>query len=135
MLFRSGFHREFRDRDLVTERIALAAEAAAVRGGDDPDVGGRHLQHLGQGPMDVVGRLRARPEGQLAVPVDIQARELVVAVGEAPAGSSSGSGAKQLARVLKLVFANPSTDTSLGASQVPKLTGIPTITVNRMAGA
>ena len=57
------------------------------------------------------------------------------AVGEAPAGNSNGSGAKKLARVMKLVFASPSTDTSLTASQVPILSGTPTITVTRVAGA
>lgn len=44
-------------------------------------------------------------------------------------------GAKTVAKLLKLVFASPSGDTSVTASQVPVITGIPTITVNRVSGA
>ena len=54
--------RRLRDDDLVVERIALAAEAAAVRRGDDADVRGRHRQRLGERAVHVVRRLRARPE-------------------------------------------------------------------------
>ena len=57
------------------------------------------------------------------------------AVGEAPAGSSAGSGAKKLAKLIKLAFASPSGDISLTTSQVPILVGIPAITINRVAGA
>ena len=56
-----------RDDDLVVERIALAAEAAAVRRGDHADVRRRQVQHLGQRAVQVVRRLRARVDDQLAV--------------------------------------------------------------------
>ena len=59
--------RRLRDDDLVVERIALAAEAAAVRRRDDADVGGRHGQRLGERAVDVVRRLRRGPEHELAV--------------------------------------------------------------------
>ena len=62
--------RRLRDRDLVVERIALAAEPAAVRRRDDADVRRRHRERLRQRPMHVVRRLRARPEDELAVAVD-----------------------------------------------------------------
>ncbi len=60
-------HRELRDGDLVAERIALAAEAAAVRRGDDADAGGRELEHLRQRAVHVVRCLGAAPQGELAV--------------------------------------------------------------------
>jgi len=63
----AGHHRELRDRDLVTERIALAAEAPAVRRRDDANPCGRQLQHLGERAVHVVRRLRRRPQRQLAV--------------------------------------------------------------------
>ena len=59
------------DDDLVVERIALAAEAAAVGRGDDADVRRRQRQHLGQRAVQVVRRLRRRGDGQLAVGVDV----------------------------------------------------------------
>ena len=43
--------------DLVVERIALAAEAAAVGAGDDPDSRRRQAEDLGQGAVHVVRRL------------------------------------------------------------------------------
>src|SRR5258707_15748169 len=55
--------------DLVIEGIGLAAEAAAVGSGDDADVRGRHLQDFGERAVDVVGRLRAGPNGEFAVGV------------------------------------------------------------------
>ena len=59
----------FGDDDLVVERIALAAEAAAVGRGDDADVRRRHRQRLGEGAVQVVRRLRARVDHELAVRV------------------------------------------------------------------
>ena len=59
--------RRFGDDHLVVERIALAAEAAAVRRRDDADVRRRHRQRPGECAMHVVRRLRARPQHQLAV--------------------------------------------------------------------
>ena len=59
--------RRLRDDDLVVERIALAAEAAAVGRGDDADVRGRHRERLGERAMQVVRRLRARVDDELAV--------------------------------------------------------------------
>ncbi len=63
----SRFPRQRGDHDLVAERIGLAAETAAVRGGDHADVRRRHLQYLGQRAVHVMRRLRARPERELAV--------------------------------------------------------------------
>ena len=60
-------HRELRDDDLMAERIALAAEAAAVRRGDDADARGRELEHFGQRPVHVMRRLGAAPQRELAV--------------------------------------------------------------------
>ena len=59
--------RRLGDRDLVIEGIALAAEAAAVRRRDHADVRGRHRERFGERAMDVVRRLRARPQHELAV--------------------------------------------------------------------
>ena len=55
------------DDHLVVERVALAAEAAAVGCRDHADVRGRHGQRLRERAVDVVRRLRARPEHELAV--------------------------------------------------------------------
>ncbi len=55
------------DDDLVVERIALAAEAAAVGCRDHSNVRGWHRQRLGQRAVQVVRRLRARVDDQLAV--------------------------------------------------------------------
>ncbi len=59
--------RELADDDLMRERIRLAAEAAADRSRDDPDVRRRRVEHLREDPMHVVRCLRRGPEGQLAV--------------------------------------------------------------------
>ena len=59
--------RELRHHDLVTERVALAAEAAAVGRGDDADLGGGELEHLGEGAVHIVRRLGRAPERELAV--------------------------------------------------------------------
>ena len=56
-------------RELVAERIALAAEAAAVGRGDHPDMRARHAQHFLQLAMQIVRDLRRRPQRQLAVAV------------------------------------------------------------------
>ncbi len=59
--------RHLRRYDLVVERIALAAEAAAVRAGDDPHARRRQPQHLGQRPVEVVRRLGGRADGDAVV--------------------------------------------------------------------
>ncbi len=59
--------RHLRRHDLVVERVALAAEAAAVRAGDHPDARRRHLEHARQRPVHVVRRLRRRVEGDPVV--------------------------------------------------------------------
>jgi hypothetical protein len=51
----------------VVERVAFAAEAPAIRCGNDPDVRGGHVERLRQRAVHVVRRLRGRPEHQLAV--------------------------------------------------------------------
>ena len=61
--------RRLRDDDLVVEGIALAAEAAAVGRGDDADVRRRHRQRLGERAMQVMRRLRAGIDDELAVRV------------------------------------------------------------------
>ena len=65
-------HRELGDDDLVVEGVALAAEAAAVGRGDDADVRGRQLQGFGERAVDVVRRLRGRPERELVVRVEVR---------------------------------------------------------------
>ncbi len=62
--------RGLRDDDFVVERIALAAEAAAVRRRDDADVRRRHRERLRERAVDVVRRLRARPQRQLAIGIE-----------------------------------------------------------------
>ena len=57
------------------------------------------------------------------------------ATGEAPTTTSAGSGAKQLAKLIKLVFATPSTDTTIATNAVPTISGTPTITINRVSGS
>jgi hypothetical protein len=57
------------------------------------------------------------------------------AAGEAPTPTSSGSGAKSVAKLIKVLFATPSGDTTVAANEVPVLSGTPTITVNRVSGA
>src|SRR5256712_854615 len=54
--------REERRRELVRERVALAAEGAAVRRGDDADPRARQAEHLLELAVQVVGDLRRGPE-------------------------------------------------------------------------
>src|SRR5262252_3079832 len=53
--------------DLMIERVALAAEAAAVWRGHDADVRRREVERLGECAVHVVRCLRGRPQDQLAV--------------------------------------------------------------------
>ncbi len=62
--------RRLAHHELVAARIALAAEAAAVRRGDDADLRRRHLQHARELAVQVVRILRAGREQQLAVAVE-----------------------------------------------------------------
>src|SRR5947209_4926274 len=62
-------HRKERRRELVTERIALAAEGPTVRRRDDADVRARKLEHLLELAVHVVGDLGRRPERELPVTV------------------------------------------------------------------
>src|SRR5437667_9800664 len=55
------------DHDFMIERVALAAEAAAVGRRNDADVRCRHVERLSERAMNVVRGLRARPQNQLAV--------------------------------------------------------------------
>jgi hypothetical protein len=57
------------------------------------------------------------------------------AVGEAPTTDSAGSGAKSVSKLIKLVFATPSGDTTVAVNEVGVLSGTPTITVTRVSGA
>ncbi len=59
--------RGLRHDHLVVEGVAFAAEAAAVRGCDHADMRGRHVERFGQRAVNIVRRLSARPERQLAV--------------------------------------------------------------------
>ena len=52
---------------LVREDVALATEAAPIRGRDHPDPAHRQLEHLAQSPVDIVRGLRRGPERELAV--------------------------------------------------------------------
>ena len=54
-------------RELVRERVALAAERAAVGRRDDPDPRAREAEHLLELAMQVVRDLGAGPERQVAV--------------------------------------------------------------------
>src|SRR4051812_29262268 len=63
----SRLHRKSRDRDLMTKRIAFSAKTAAVRTRNDLDAIRRHFQHAGDGTVNVMWRLRCRPERQLAI--------------------------------------------------------------------
>ena len=58
---------ELARRDLVGERIELAAEAAADGRRHHPDVRLRHVEDLAEQAVHVVRRLGRRPERQLAV--------------------------------------------------------------------
>ncbi len=55
------------DDDLVIERVALPAEAAAVRAGHDPDSRRGHAEDLGERAVEVVRRLRRGTDRQPAV--------------------------------------------------------------------
>ncbi len=70
--------RELAGGDLVGEGIELAPEAAPHRGGDHADVGGGHVEDLGQQPMDVVGCLCRRPEGELLVGSEVGHRRVLL---------------------------------------------------------
>ena len=63
----AGDHGQLGHRDLVGEGIALAAETAAHRRGDDPDVPHGQVQHPGKRAVHVVRRLGRGPQGELAV--------------------------------------------------------------------
>src|SRR4029079_13211732 len=60
-------HREFRDSDVVTERIAFAAESSTIRTCNDlyPLCG--HFQNTRKRAVNVMRRLRGGPERKLAV--------------------------------------------------------------------
>ena len=49
---------------LVRENVALPAKTTPVWGGNHPDPAHGHLEHLSQGPVDIVRRLGGGPEGQ-----------------------------------------------------------------------
>src|SRR5690606_30889719 len=64
----TGQHRHLGGANLVIERIALAAKAATVGTCNDPNaIGRQRMQHTRERPMQVVRRLRRRPNRQLAV--------------------------------------------------------------------
>src|SRR2546423_13728480 len=56
-----------RGRELVAERIAFAAERAAVRRRDHAYARARQPKHFLKLAMEVVGDLRRGPEGELVV--------------------------------------------------------------------
>ena len=70
--------RRLRNDDLVIERIALAAEAAAVGRGDDADVRGRHRQRFRERAVQIVRRLRARIDDELAVGIHQRDRRMLL---------------------------------------------------------
>jgi hypothetical protein len=70
----AGDARKMSDDDLVIEGVGLAAEAASVRRGDDADPRRRHLKDLRERAVDVVRRLRRRPEGELSVGAEVRQR-------------------------------------------------------------
>src|SRR5207249_1851776 len=60
-------HSQLRDYDLMTEGIALPAEAAPVRARDHADARRRELQHFGERPVHVVRRLGSAPQRELPI--------------------------------------------------------------------
>jgi hypothetical protein len=64
--------------DLVVERVALPAEAAAVRRGHDPDVRRRKRERPGERAVEVVGRLRRREDAELAIGIDHRERRVLL---------------------------------------------------------
>ncbi len=69
---------ELARRDLVGERVELAAEAAAHRRRHHADVRLRHVEDLGEQPVDVVGRLGRGPERELAVGAPLGQRRVLL---------------------------------------------------------
>src|SRR6266566_7911204 len=67
----SCHHCKLADHNLVIERIALAAKAAAVWRGDHANVTGRQLRDLAERAMNIVRRLRRTPERQLVIRIEI----------------------------------------------------------------
>ena len=65
----SGAHGEQAGRELVAERIALPAERAAVRCGNDPDPRAGEAKDLLELAVEVMRDLRAGPEGERAARV------------------------------------------------------------------
>ena len=53
----------------MIEGIALASETSAARSGDYADVPRGHFQNLRQGAVEIVRRLRTRPQCQLPVAI------------------------------------------------------------------
>ena len=53
--------------DFVIERIAFSAEAAAVGRGDYANMRSGHFQNFGERAMEIMRRLRAGPNRQLAI--------------------------------------------------------------------
>ena len=80
----TDFHRaaehqgRLRDHRFVVAQVALAAEPAAVRSGDDAHVRRGDAQHAREHPVDVVRHLGARPERELAVGVDRRERGMLL---------------------------------------------------------
>ncbi|MDH5211189.1 MAG: hypothetical protein OEW96_05885, partial [Betaproteobacteria bacterium] len=64
--------------ELVVARVALAAEAAAVRRGDDADLRRRHRQHARELAVQVMRVLRAGLQQELAVAFDRGERSLLL---------------------------------------------------------
>ena len=69
---------ELARRDLVGERVELAAESAAHRRRHHPDMRLRHVEDLAEEAMDVVRRLRGRPQGELAVGSPVRHRRVLL---------------------------------------------------------
>ena len=61
---------QLRHAELEAEGVALAAEGPPERRLDDSDAVGLQVEHVREGPVDVVGDLRRGPEREQAVRVD-----------------------------------------------------------------
>src|SRR5580704_10199068 len=59
--------RGFCNYDFMVEGIALAAEAAAVRGGAYTNMRRWHVENFCESAMEIVRRLRAGPDGQFSI--------------------------------------------------------------------
>src|SRR5207244_1618872 len=84
-----GQERELGDHDLVVEGVALPAEPPAVGARDDAHARRREPEHLARRTVEVVRRLRARPDRH--APVRVRAAASNAASSSTAATAATGS--------------------------------------------